>query len=115
MIIVKEGRRILANGNLYIIELNEKIANPYYVKAFLESKQGHAALKNITDGATIPNIGIDKLKKIEIPLPSIEEQNKIAQKYKDTLDEIMALKLHLNKTINKLYHILDGENIYEEK
>lgn len=112
---VKEGQRILANGNLYIIELNEEIANPYYVKAFLESKQGHAALKNITVGATIPNIGIDKLKKIEIPLPSIEEQNKIAQKYKDTLDEIMALKLRLNKTINKLHHILDGENIYEEK
>ena len=46
---------------------------------------------------------------------SIDEQNKIAQKYKDTLDEIMALKLRLNKTINKLHHILDGENIYEEK
>lgn len=29
---VKEGQRILANGNLYIIELNEEIANPYYVK-----------------------------------------------------------------------------------
>ena len=28
---VKDGQRILANGNLYIIELDESRANPYYI------------------------------------------------------------------------------------
>ena len=58
---MKDGQRILANGNLYIIELDESRANPYYIKAFFDSEQGIAALKSITVGATIPNIGVDTL------------------------------------------------------
>ncbi len=106
---VQDGQRILANGNLYIIELNEEKANPYYVKAFFDSEQGHAVLKSITVGAAMPNIGVDKLKKVEIPLPVMEEQNGIAQKYQATLDEIAVIKLRLEKAVNKLHHIFDEE------
>lgn len=106
---VKQGQRILANGNLYVIELDEDKANPYYVKSFLESEQGHAVLKSITVGATMPNIGVDKLKKVRIPLPSMEEQERVAQAYEATLDEIAVIKLHLEKAIDKLHHILDEE------
>lgn len=107
---VQEGQRILANGNLYIIELDETKANPYFIKAFFDSEQGHAVLKSITVGATIPNIGVDKLKKVEIPLPSMEEQERIAQKYQAALDEITVIKLRLEKAVNKLHHIFDEES-----
>ena len=106
---VKEGQHILANGNLYIIDLDEKKANPYYIKAFFDSEQGHAVLKSITVGAAMPNIGVDKLKKAEIPLPPIEEQERIAQEYQATLDEIAIIKLRLEKAVNKLHHIWDEE------
>ena len=108
---VREDQRILANGNLYIIELDEDRANPYYVKAFFESEQGIATLKNITVGATIPNIGVDKLKKVLIPLPSMEEQNRIAQKYQAAQDEIAMLKLRLERAIDKLHHVFDEESV----
>ena len=107
---VQEGQRILANGNLYIIELDETKANSYFIKAFFDSEQGHAVLKSITVGATIPNIGVDKLKKVEIPLPSMEEQERIAQKYQAALDEITVIKLRLEKAVNKLHHIFDEES-----
>lgn len=107
---VKEGQRILANGNLYIIELDESRANPYYIKAFFDSEQGAAALKSITVGATIPNIGVDKLKNIMIPLPSMEEQLRVAQKYQETLDEVVMLKLRLEQVVNKLHHVFDDES-----
>lgn len=107
---VQEGQRILANGNLYIIELDETKANPYFIKAFFDSEQGHAVLKSITVGATIPNIGIDKLKKVEIPLPSMEEQERIAQNYQAALDEIAVIKLRLERAVNKLHHIFDEED-----
>ena len=107
---VRDGQRILANGNLYIIELDEEKANPYYIKAFFDSEQGHAVLKSITVGAAMPNIGVDKLKKVEIPLPPMEEQERIAQKYQATLDEIAVIKLRLEKAINKLHHIFDEES-----
>lgn len=106
---VKKGQKILANGNLYIIEVDETKANPYYLKAFFDSEQGIAVLKSITVGATIPNIGVDKLKKVSIPLPTLEEQGRIAQKYQSSLDEIAIIKLRLEKAVNKLHHIFDEE------
>ena len=107
---IQEGQRILANGNLYIIELDEDKVNPYYLKAFFESEQGIAVLKSITVGATIPNIGVDKLKKVEIPLPSLEVQKRIAERYQATLDEIAAYKSKMEKAMNLLNHIFDEES-----
>lgn len=107
---VKEGKQVLANGNLYIIELDEEKANPYYIKAFLESEKGIALLKSITVGATIPNIGVEKLKGISIPLPSMQEQELIANKYLATLDEIEVIKLKLDKAMSRLSHIFDEES-----
>ena len=66
-------------------------------------------MKSITVGATMPNIGVDKLKKVGIPLPPMEEQERIAQAYETTLDEIAVIKLRLEKAVNKLHHILDEE------
>jgi len=107
---VKEVKRILANGNLYIIELDEEKANTYYIKAFLESEKGITLLKSITVGATIPNIGVEKLKGISIPLPSMKEQELIANKYLATLDEIEVIKLKLDKAMSRLSHIFDVES-----
>lgn len=102
-------KQILANGNLYIIELDENKANPYYIKAFLDSEDGIATLKSITVGATIPNIGVEDLKSILIPLPSIEEQERIAKKYQATRDEVFILKKRLDQAINRLQHCLDDD------
>ena len=102
-------KQILANGNLYIIELDEEKANPYYIKAFLDSEDGIATLKNITVGATIPNIGIEDLKSIIIPLPSLDEQERIARKYQATRDEVFILKKRLEQAINRLQHCLDDD------
>lgn len=107
---IKKNQRILANGNLYIIELDQEKIDPYYLKAFFESVQGIAILKSITVGATIPNIGIDKLKKIIIPLPPLEKQKKVVDRYKATLDEIAVLNLKLKIVKSRLHHIFDEES-----
>lgn len=104
---VRDGQKILANGNMYIMELDEEKINPYFLKAFFESDEGMAALKSITVGATIPNIGVEKLRKINIPLPSLEEQNKLVEEYRATLDEIAVLKLKTERAIDRLHHIFD--------
>lgn len=106
---VQDEQKILANGNLYVIELDETKANPYYIKAFLESEQGIAALKRITVGTTIPSIGVDKLKNLIVPLPALEEQNQIATKYLAVLDEISVLKMKLENALSRLNHVFDEE------
>lgn len=106
---VPEGQKVLANGNLYVIELDKSKANPYYLKAFFESEQGIAALKRITVGTTIPSIGVDKLKNLIVPLPPMEEQNRVAAKYLAVLDEISVLKIKLEKALSRLNHVFDEE------
>ena len=107
---IDENKKILANGNLYIIRLDHDKVNPYYLKAFLDSNRGQAILKSITVGATLPNIGVDKLKKVMIPLPSLTEQARVAEKYQAILDEIAVLQLRIEKAKNRLHHILDEES-----
>lgn len=105
----KGHNKILANGNLYLIELDEEKADPYYIAAFLNSERGIAALKSITVGATIPNIGVDSLKKIKIPLPAIEDQHKIGEKYQIVRDEISLLQLKLEKAKTRLAEVFGEE------
>ena len=106
---VESGEKILANGNLYIIDLDETKINPYYLKAYLESEQGIAALKGIAVGATIPNIAVEQLRKLMIPLVSLAQQKRIAERYLATLDEIAVLKHKITKAKSSLKNILDAE------
>lgn len=97
-----EDKTVLANGNLYVIELDTEKVDPYYVKAFLEGDQGVAQLKRITVGATIPNIGVNQLNTILIPLIPIEEQHKMALRYQAVLDEIELLRRKIERAENSL-------------
>ena len=99
---VEEGRKILGNGNLFIIELDEERVNPYFIKAFFDSEVGAAVLKSIVVGATIPNISAESLKKLIVPLPSMEKQNEIANLYQAKQDEIKVLQLKIQKAQNDL-------------
>lgn len=106
---VEEGQKILANGNLYVIELDEDKVDPYYVKAFLESDKGVAALQSIVVGATIPNIGVEQLKKISVPSVPMNVQKEIALKYLAMVDEVKLLRRKMDKALSKLKHMFDAE------
>ena len=73
--------QILPVGNLYVLEVNKELANPYYIKVFLESEKGIERLKAIITGVTIPVINVEKLKGIIVSLPDIEEQNRLVDEY----------------------------------
>ena len=106
---ISDDKQVLGNGNLFIITLDPEKANPYYIKAVFESASGIAVLNNISVGSTIPNIGVTDLKKIMIPLPSIEEQNAFVEKYLAKMDEIAVLSLKLDKAKDELKHLFDEE------
>ena len=99
---VEAGRKLLGNGNLFIIELDEVRVNPYYIKAFFDSEAGTAALNSIVVGASIPNISAESLKKLIVPLPPMEKQNEIANLYQAKQDEIKVLELKIQRAQNDL-------------
>ena len=106
---VPANRKVLASGNLFVIEVDEEKVNPYYLKAFFESEVGIASLKSIVVGATIPNIGLSSLTKLMIPMASKEEQDKIANQYLAVMDEIELLKRKVAKAENTLKTIFSLE------
>lgn len=99
---VEEGRKILANGNLYVFELDEEKVNPYYVQAFFASDAGQKLLSKFVVGTAIPNLPLQDFKKAIIPLPDLETQNSIAEEYAAAMDEINVLKIKLERAKKKL-------------
>lgn len=99
---VAEGTSVLATGNLYVVELDENKINPYFLKTFLDSDIGKTALKSISVGSVIPNIPIEALKNMIIPLPAMDVQIDIANEYLSVISEIQSLRSQLAKTENRL-------------
>lgn len=99
---MKNNKHIIANGNIYIIRLNEELANPYYIKAFFDSEIGMQLFAGITAGSVIPTISLDSLKSLKIPLPPITEQNKIADGYKKITEEINELQNNIKEKEKQL-------------
>ena len=109
---IEKGRKILANGNMYIITVTDSRIDPYYLKAYLESEKGSAALKRITVGTTIPSLGVEQLKKLIIPLPPQEEQYRIkdiADEYRACISELKLLQRKTAKVLDRMEHIYDSE------
>ena len=100
---------IVATGNLFIIEVDESIANPYYIQAFFDSELGEATLNHASGGMTVKTLSADAIKNIKLPLPPLDKQNEIAVKYQAALDECVILQRKLNRVLIKKRALLDGE------
>lgn len=104
---VRDNQRILANGNLYVLEVDETKINPYFLMAYLESEQGSEALNAIAVGTALINIPVEGLRKLRIPLPSLAIQNEIAQEYEEKLKLVKKLKLKLEMELKELRGVYD--------
>ena len=102
-----KGRKIIGSENIFIITIDETVADPYYLKAFLESPKGMAVLNRAAKGAVTPNLSIEALYKMEISLPPLEQQKKIASQYLAKMDEIAILRQRIEKAKDALKNIID--------
>ena len=98
---------IVPSDNMYVIELDTNRINPYYVKVFLESQQGKALLNSRSNQATIINISRKELENLEIPVPPLSVQNKIAEAYLARADEYKVCQLKLEDATNRLNSVFD--------
>ena len=102
---IPENRKIIASGNFAIIEVNEKKLNPWYLAAFFMTDIGVKVLKKAYIGVNFSSLSIKKLEDIAIPVPSIEEQNRIAQRYIDAITEIKNMKKDLKDKIQAVKEV----------
>lgn len=93
---VPDGRTVLTSGNLYIIRLDTERVDPYFVAAFLASEDGKRSLECMSVGTTIPNLSLRNLRNVQLPVPDMETQRRVAERYRADLDQIAVLKIRLN-------------------
>lgn len=105
---VPKNVNLLATGNLYVVEVDTDKINPYFLKSFFSSDAGILSLKSICAGTAIPNIPIEALKEMTIPVPPMDIQNAVAEKYMTVQNEFRELQKQLKQTELKM------KNIYEE-
>lgn len=98
--IVKEERGAIAQ-NLVGIRLNKNICNPQFIYYVLSSYNTQQALKNMNRGSAQPNLKISDLVNLNIKLPSLEEQGKIAN-ILSSLDDKIELNNEMNKTLEEM-------------
>jgi len=96
----------IASSNVIVIRPEPKMLNSTYLKLFLDSPLGEKMINGVQQGITIINISYKDLKSLEIPLPSIEEQQQKADEYIRELtiykDTIAAAEKRWNEVLYKL-------------
>ena len=65
-------------------------------------------LNSIVVGSSIPNIGLEQLKKIKVPKLSKVEQNMIAARYQALVDEVKVLRRKTEKALDSIKHLFDN-------
>ncbi|HHT82260.1 MAG TPA: N-6 DNA methylase [Acholeplasmataceae bacterium] len=94
----KDEFDVFAQGNLFILEVNEKLIYPPYLQAFLHSDEGQKALKHIATDGIYSLLTINKLKEVLIPMYEYEKQVKIGNKYLLNIERIKEIE-HQKKQV----------------
>ena len=95
------------SGNLIAIRVDRDKISPFYLKAFIDSEKGDAAIKSIQTGTSITTITVNGLKEMKISLLPTEEQVIIGNEYKKNLEEIIDLMQKYKVAAEKASHIFD--------
>ena len=106
---VPQDRKVLANGNLYVLKVDKEKIDPYYLAAFFSSPTGKELLARQAVGTAIPNMPIRALSTIKVPLENAERQKAVADAYLAKTDEIKVLKLRLARARQEITDLFDEE------
>ncbi|RRG07350.1 MAG: hypothetical protein DUD35_13965 [Lactobacillus sp.] len=94
---ISDDMTLLACGNLYVIHpIIDKI-DPYFLAAFLTSDDGAQSLQSCMVGTSILNLPVNNLRRMEVPLPPMEKQHRVAELYRSGIDEVQVLRIRIDK------------------
>ena len=76
----------IASSNVIIIRPDQRKLNSTYLKMFIDSPIGNNLISSLQQGMTVMNISYKDLKVLEVPFPTLEEQDRIAKEYKESYE-----------------------------
>jgi type I restriction enzyme S subunit len=87
-----------------VIRQNDEIVNRVYLNQYLRSEQSQKYIQQNTKGATLKQLNLSALKKMLIPLPPLELQNKFA----DIVAKIEEQKALVKKAVDETQLLFDS-------
>ena len=99
---------VIANGNLYVIEVDEKVINKDYLAAYLQSQTGMNEMERYIKGAAMKTISIPDLQKVRIPDFSLEKQLSIGEEFKMLNLELKTVKQRHRDILKEKLNIIKG-------
>lgn len=100
------NEKLIMFGSLYGIRVNKSIINPDYLQCYLNSNVGNLELARLQTGTTIQCITQVNLLTLQVPCPSLEEQNKVISEYRLKLEMLEDSKRRaekLEKDISEMF------------
>ena len=91
-------------SDIVIARVNAKLLNPHYLTYFMNA-MAHGQVNAHVVGAVQQHFNVGSAKKIEIPLPSILEQEKVVNVLK-ALDDKFKLNNQINQTLEQIAQTL---------
>ena len=98
--IIKENDKFHLAPNIAKITIKDG-NNPYFFFSYIRSDYFRQQLNNYVGGSSQPTIPMKTIRKIEVPLPQIQEQEKIAN-ILSSLDDKIELNNEMNKTLEEM-------------
>lgn len=112
MALVNGGpERILVNNNLFIVNVDGTVADPEYIKLFLESSRGMELIKKSMVGGVVQSVDQKAFLNIAVSLPPLERQKAFVRKFSETQTHIKNIRQHLDEVLADAAHILDREMV----
>lgn len=109
--IFTSSNQTIASSSIFIIRVTNQKINPHYLAIFLNSRHGQIQLEKNTSGNYIKSIPKFNLENLIIQVPSINEQIKIINLYKNIKNQQRLLKRKMeiisNISENSLIKILN--------
>ena len=92
---ITKGQKVCLGQRVVLIRPNKAIANPAYLTYYLLSDNVQHRLKNNANGAVVAHLNMSEIRNLEITLPPLDQQIKVA-----TILTSIDDKIDLNNRIN---------------
>lgn len=101
------NKKIIPAGNLYIIRPDKSKLEALYLKMLFETKEAVPLFTAFSGGTVLRAISAEFLNKLQLPLPPLEVQKKLAKKYAGIEAKREQLKNELESLSQQKARILD--------
>lgn len=95
----------IVGTNISIITPKPDVATPEYLLALFSSQAFHAQIERLTGGSTIAQLSVSALKGLEIPVPSLAQQQELGRAFKHAAAAARAAKHIVEAQSTLLEHV----------